>query len=263
MRTLLKREIHYLLTALQFYTKIPTPNWFEFSDQALNKSRKYFPLIGWIIGGIGVITLLLSHSLLPLSVSVLLSMLATIYATGAFHEDGFTDTCDAFGGGWNKTQVLTIMKDSRIGAYGTIGMIGLFSLKWLTLYEIGLYSLPILCVTYLNAHVTSRLMASLMIQTHDYVQDPDKSKSKPITTHRLSHGEMGYSSIFMLLANLLFYPHYLLLIAIPFSYLTQLYLSHYFHRRIGGYTGDCLGATQQLTEITFYLTILSSLYINS
>lgn len=256
MRKILVRETQHFIAALQFYTRLPCPPWFEFTHEALNKSRKYFPLIGWIIGGIGVITLLLCHTLLPLSVSVLLSMLATIYATGAFHEDGFTDSCDAFGGGWEKEQVLTIMKDSRIGAYGAVGIIGLLGLKWVALYEIGLYSLPILYATYLNAHVASRFMTSLMIQTHNYVQDSDKSKSKPIAASRLSGWEMGYSSIFMLLASLLFYPHYLLLFAFPIAYLAKLYLSYYFQQRIGGYTGDCLGATQQVSEIMFYLGIL-------
>ena len=254
---MLNMEIQYFGAALQFYTRIPCPYQIEFNDHVLNKSRKYFPLIGWLIGGLGVATIFLFHHILPLSVTILLSMIVTIYATGAFHEDGFTDTCDAFGGGWTKEQILTIMKDSRIGAYGTVGIIVLLGLKWLTLYEIGLYSLHILWITYLNAHITSRFMASWLIQSHEYVQDLDKSKSKPITTHHLSFWEMGYSSLFVLLASLLFYPHYLLLLAFPITYVTKLYLGHYFQKRIGGYTGDCLGATQQVSDVMFYLGILS------
>lgn len=247
----LKTETQHFVAALMFYTRIPCPHSIEHS----NKSLKYFPLIGWIIGGIGVATVLIFHSILPLSVSILLSMAATIYATGAFHEDGFTDSCDAFGGGWTKPQILSIMKDSRIGAYGTVGIIVLLSLKWITLYEIGLYSLPILLVSYLNAHIASRFMASLMTQSHEYVQDINKSKSKAAT--ELSLGEMLYSSIFMLLAALFFYPNSLLLLAFPIAYITKMYLGYYFNKRIGGYTGDCLGATQQITEIMFYLGILA------
>jgi adenosylcobinamide-GDP ribazoletransferase len=247
---MLKTEIQHFVAALMFYTRIPCPDWIEHS----NKSLKYFPLIGWIIGGIGVATLLIFHSILPLSVSILLSMAATIYATGAFHEDGFTDSCDAFGGGWTKPQILSIMKDSRIGAYGTVGIIVLLSLKWITLYEIGLYSLPILLISYLNAHIASRFMASLMIQSHEYVQDINKSKSKAATEFSL--GEMWYSSIFVLLGGLFFYSYPLLLFAFPIAYLAKLYLGYYFNKRIGGYTGDCLGATQQVTEVIFYLGIL-------
>jgi len=253
----LKTEIQHFVAALRFYTRIPCPDWIEHSDEALNKSLKYFPLMGGIIGGIGVAALFIFNSLLPLSVSILLSMAATIYASGAFHEDGLTDSCDAFGGGWTKEQILSIMKDSRIGAYGTVGIIVLLSLKWITLYEIGLFSLPILLVTYLNAHIASRFMASLMIQSHEYVQDIDKSKSKPIAAKQLSLGEMLYSSLFMLLAASLFYPNYLLLLAFPIAYVAKLYLGYYFNKRIGGYTGDCLGATQQVSEIMFYLGILA------
>lgn len=248
---MLKTEIEHFVAALRFYTRIPCLHSIEHS----NKSLKYFPLIGWIIGAIGVATLLIFHSILPLSVSILLSMAATIYATGAFHEDGFTDTCDAFGGGWTKQQILTIMKDSCIGAYGTVGIIVLLSLKWITLYEIGLYSVPILLITYLNAHIASRFMASLMVQSHEYVQDINKSKSKAAIEFSL--GEMFYSGIFMLLAALFFYPYYLLLLAFPIAYLAKVYLGYYFNKRIGGYTGDCLGATQQVTEVMFYLGILT------
>ena len=184
-------------------------------------------------------------------------MMLTVYITGAFHEDGFTDSCDGFGGGWTKEQVLTIMKDSRIGAYGTVGIILLLGLKLLTLYEIGLISVPILIISYFNAHIASRFMAVLVIQNHDYVQDIDKSKSKPIAAKKLGVGEMVYSGSFMLLASLLFYPHYVLLFAFPILYLTQLYLGWFFKRRIGGYTGDALGATQQITEVMFYLSILA------
>jgi len=254
---MLKMEMAYFFAALGFYTRLPFPNWAEFNADILNKSLKYFPLIGWIIGGIAIATLLIANLIFPLSISILLSIAATIYATGAFHEDGFTDSCDAFGGGWTKEQVLTIMKDSRIGAYGAVGMMVLLALKGLSLYELGLHSLPILIITYFNAHVASRFMALLMIQTHDYVQDSQKSKSKPVTARRLSLTEMTYSSLFILLPSLFFYPNYLFLLAFLVIYLVKIYLGYYFKKHIGGYTGDALGATQQITEVMFYFSILA------
>ncbi|MCV6638957.1 adenosylcobinamide-GDP ribazoletransferase [Candidatus Albibeggiatoa sp. nov. NOAA] len=254
---MLKNELYYFFAALGFYTRIPCPSWTKFSNEILNKSLKYFPAIGWLIGFIAAVSILLLQFIFPLSISILLSMILTVYITGAFHEDGFTDSCDGFGGGWTKEQVLTIMKDSRIGAYGTVGIILLLGLKFLALYEIGLISLPILIISYFNAHIASRFMAVLVIQNHDYVQDIDKSKSKPIAARKLSFGEMLYSGFFMLSASLLFYPHYLLFLAFPVIYFTQLYLGQFFKRRIGGYTGDALGATQQITEVIFYLTILA------
>jgi len=260
---MLKNELYYFFAALGFYTRIPCPRWAKFSSEILNKSLKYFPIIGLIIGCIAAGSVWLLDLLFPLSISILLSMMLTVYVTGAFHEDGFTDSCDAFGGGWTKEQVLTIMKDSRIGAYGTVGIILLLMLKLLALYEIGLMSMPILMISYLNAHIASRFMAVLVIQNHDYVQDIDKSKSKPIAAKKLSISEISYSSLCVLLASALFYPNLIFLIAFPIIYLTQWYLGQFFKRRIGGYTGDALGATQQITEVMFYLSILVSLELTS
>ena len=187
-------------------------------------------------------------------------MIPKQYGTNPWFEDsdfdGINDgdeLIDAFGGGWSKEQIFSIMKDSRIGAYGTVGIIVLLSLKGITLYEIGLYSLPILLVTYFNAHIVSRFMTILLIQNHDYVQKIENSKSKEIVA--LSLGELLYSSLFMLLAASLF--NSILLYAYLIAYLAQVYLGSYFQKRIGGYTGDCLGATQQITEVIFYLGVLA------
>jgi len=119
---MLARELNYFFAGLMFYTRIPCPRWFRHQDDYLQKSRKYLPLIGWVVAGIAVLSFWCFQFILPTSVALLISMAATIYATGAFHEDGFADVCDAFGGGWDREQVLSIMKDSRIGTYGTVGI---------------------------------------------------------------------------------------------------------------------------------------------
>lgn len=253
---IIKNEYHYLIAALMFYTRIPCPRNTVSNDLIINKSRKYFSLIGWLVGGLAIATVWGGQFFLPLSISILLSMIITVLATGAFHEDGFADTCDSFGGGWDKKQILTIMKDSRIGAYALVGLLLLLLLKFMALYELAKISLPLLFITYLNAHICSRFIASMAIQTHDYVQDIDKSKAKPITAQRLSFAEMTYSALFMLAALLLFSPNWLFLLAMPISYLAKIYLCHYFSKHIGGYTGDCLGAIQQVSEVVFYLSIL-------
>ena len=87
----------------------------------LERIVRFLPLVGWIVGGIAALVFLLSHFLFPIPLAAALSMAATILLTGGFHEDGFSDVCDAFGGGWNREQILRIMKDSRIGAYGVLG----------------------------------------------------------------------------------------------------------------------------------------------
>ena len=95
----------------------------------------YFPLIGWIVGGFSALIFWASSFLFPVSISIIFSMIASILVTGAFHEDGFADVCDGFGGGWTKEKILEIMKDSRVGSYGVIGMILMLGTKFAVLYQ--------------------------------------------------------------------------------------------------------------------------------
>ncbi len=252
---MIQKEIQYFFTALMFFTRIPCPAWVGHSDENLNKSRKYFPLMGWIVGGVAAAILVGASFLFPPAIGVLLSMAATVLLTGAFHEDGFADVCDAFGGGWTQEQILTIMKDSRIGAYGTVGIVLLLLLKFLVITELAHISYGLAAVALINAHTGSRFIASTFVQTHEYVQDPDKSKARPIAQKRLSVYEMLYSFVFALLPFFLF-ENWPFLLAFPLAYFSKMYLGYYFKKHLGGYTGDALGATQQVSEVVFYLSIL-------
>ena len=252
-----RKEFDYLASALTFYTRIPLPAWEAYSDENLNRSRKYFPFIGWVIGGIAILVYLSAYIVLPASVAIVLSMVATIYATGAFHEDGFADSCDGFGGGWGKDQILIIMKDSRIGTYGTVGIVLMLALKFAALWELQNISQYMLLITLLNGHTLSRFMASTVAQAQDYVRDIDQSKIKPIATQRLRGGEMLFSSVFVVVPLCLYSPLWVPIVALIPVFLMRAYLAGYFKRRIGGYTGDCLGAIQQTCEIAFYLSILA------
>ena len=252
----MKKEIVYFFTALMFFTRIPCPSWVDHSAENLNRSRKYFPMVGWIVGAIAAGVLYVSSLLLPLSIAILLSMMASIGVTGAFHEDGLADVFDAFGGGWTKEQILTIMKDSRLGAYGAAALLLALLLKFFCLWEIlkvfdiwsGLWIL-------ISAHALSRFVASTFVYTHDYVQDLDQSKAKPVASSRLGASELFVSFLFAILPCLML-PSYWYGLGIVAAYFSKTYLGRFFYRSIGGYTGDCLGATQQISEIVFYLSIL-------
>ncbi|MDX2479883.1 MAG: adenosylcobinamide-GDP ribazoletransferase [Desulfuromusa sp.] len=253
---MIKQEIHYFFTALMFFTRIPCPSWTKYRAEYLHKSRKYFPVIGWIVGGFSALVFWLAVHMFPLSIAVVLSVIGGVLLTGAFHEDGFSDVCDGFGGGYSKDQILTIMKDSRIGVYGAIGMLLLVLLKLYALYEIAEIDLYLLLITLINAHCSSRFIASTFVQSHDYVQDPDRSKAKPIASLRLTKAEMMFSFLLTLLPLLLF-PHWIFILPLLVGYLAKIYLGYYFKKNIGGYTGDCLGATQQIAEVLFYLTVVA------
>ncbi len=254
---MIRRELYIFLTAVRFLTRIPCPGDREYSQEYLDKSSRYFPLVGWIIGAAGAIVILLGTLVLPFPLSVLLSMIATILLTGAFHEDGFIDVCDGFGGGWTKAQILEIMKDSRIGAFGAIGMMMLLTLKFLSLVSLPHSLLPMALIA---GHSVSRFASVSLLYTNDYVREDALSKSKPLA-RRIAIGELFFAGFLGIIP----------LIPLSFSvsqrwgivgclgtiWIVRWYLARYFMRWIGGYTGDCLGAVQQITEVTFYLTLVA------
>src|SRR5882724_4395211 len=119
-----------------FLTRIRVPATIDHRPEYLQKSPRYFPLIGWIVGGISILVFLAFNKFFSENIALLASMIAGILTTGAFHEDGFADTCDGFGGGWTKEKILLIMKDSRLGTYGVIGLISILASKYLLLKEL-------------------------------------------------------------------------------------------------------------------------------
>ena len=117
-----RRERDLLLVALMFFTRIPMPRWVPFDEARLNGASRYFPLVGLLVGAVAALVYGVAVNLWSPALALVLATAATVLLTGAFHEDGFADVCDGFGGGWDREQVLSIMKDSRIGTYGTVGL---------------------------------------------------------------------------------------------------------------------------------------------
>jgi len=255
-----QQELQQFWAALMFYTRIPVPKSYQYSEENFHRSRKYLPFIGVLIGCIAALTILVFQQFLPLSLSIALSMVTTILVTGAFHEDGFADSCDGFGGGWEKEHVLTIMKDSRVGTYTTVGITCILGIKFLALYEIANHSIDLLYLALVNGHTLSRMASSLAIEKLEYVQDIDTSKIKPITSVALTRPELLYSYIFALPALAILLALQLSTIWIFIPLVTVFFLlCRYFQKRIGGYTGDCLGAMQQILEVVFYIGLLAIL----
>jgi adenosylcobinamide-GDP ribazoletransferase len=249
----MKKEWKIFLGSVMYFTRIRVPATIDHDAEYLQKAPKYFPLIGWIVGAISALSFVIFSICVSTDAGILASMIAGVLTTGAFHEDGFADVCDGFGGGWTKEKILLIMKDSRIGAFGAIGLLAIFSSKFLLLKELagypGTHRLFILVMV--AGHTLSRLMPVLVIQWSVNVTDPDKSKSKLLTQSKLTPVELALATLFAL-APLAFLPFYFLL-TVPSLLLFTFALNRYFRKWIGGYTGDCLGAIQQVAEIVFYL----------
>jgi adenosylcobinamide-GDP ribazoletransferase len=259
----MKKEVRIFLTAIMFLTRIRVPASTDHSPEYLRQAPRYFPVVGWIVGAISALFFLAVSRYVSTDAGILASMIAGLFVTGAFHEDGFADVCDAFGGGWTREKILEIMKDSRIGAFGAIGLIAILASKFVLLKELPaftpdlgtghtiFYSYRYFILGVIIAHSCSRLMPVLVMQTSEYSGIADRSKSGAMTGQKLSGGALTVA-IALALAPFAFLSWHYLLIILPALYTTY-ELNRYFKRWIGGYTGDCLGAIQQVTEIVIYL----------
>lgn len=250
----MKKQLDLFFTALMFLTRLPVPRNIHHGSDMLQQSARYFPLVGWVVGGISVLVYWLAGYAFSPVISLLLMMIAGILSTGAFHEDGFADVCDAFGGGWTKEKILLIMKDSRLGTYGVIGLLAVLSMKFALLQALTVLPLPTFLLMTVAAHSSSRFSAVTVMQQYKYVTDTDQSKSKPVASRRLTATEMLIAFVTGLLP-LCWLPWHFWLALLPVA-LARIWLGRYFYKWIGGYTGDCLGATQQVSEIVFYLSCL-------
>ncbi|CDY74115.1 Cobalamin synthase [Caballeronia glathei] len=240
-------ELRYFLTALGYFTRVPVPRWVGFEPHYLSAAARYFPLVGLMVGGIGALVYLAALHVFPAGVAVLLSMAATLVVTGAFHEDGLADCADAFGGAYTRDDALRIMRDSRIGAFGAIALVIALALKWQTLAALPPMRAVALMIA---AHAASRAFAISYLLTLDYVRA--EGKAKPVA-QRMSIASFALAALCGL--PWLFWPDWRLgCVAVAVLVVVRLAIGRYFVRRIGGYTGDCLGFAQQLFELAVYLT---------
>ena len=130
---ILGREATLYLVAQQFLTRLPTPGWIDYEPGGLARAARYFPLVGLVVGALAAALWLIIAPVTPAPVAAGLALGFLIFVTGALHEDGFADCCDGLGGGASREKALAIMRDSRIGAYGAIGLVMTIGLRWTSL----------------------------------------------------------------------------------------------------------------------------------
>jgi adenosylcobinamide-GDP ribazoletransferase len=248
---LLADQLRLALTAIQYFTRLPVPRWTGYSERQLNDAARYFPLVGILVGLITGGVYLLAISVFPQPLAVLMSMVVGVLLTGGFHEDGLADACDGFGGGWDKPQVLAIMKDSRIGSYGVLGLVLALALKFAALAAVPSARFVVIAVA---AHAFSRFMAVSVMATQRYVRDDDSARAKPVAQN-ISFAGLACAALFAFAP--LAWLGWAGVAGAAGALALRLAAARYLYRRIGGYTGDCLGAVQQITEIGFYLALLA------
>lgn len=253
-----RQEWQLFLVAIGFFTRIPIPQHI-FTDQTrLNRASRYFALVGLCIGMATSITLTLINFILPSSIAVLISMIVGILLTGAFHEDGLADTADGFGGGWTIENKLKIMKDSRLGSYGAIALILALFLKWQLLTLTANISISITIIALLLGHTLSRVFAASYIFTEQYVRDID-GKSKPLAIEQNSTDLqiLTLSGALIIMVSLFWFSLVQIAILLGCLMVTRYLFAMLLKKQIGGYTGDTLGAAQQIHEIIIYMLVLA------
>ncbi len=260
---------HYLL-ALQFFTRIPVTGqlaqWVGYSPAMLRASAAHFPGVGWLVGALvaGMSALMLmalpTSVFRPLVVAVLGTALS-VWITGAFHEDGLADVADGLGGSPERERALLIMKDSRVGAFGVLAVVLMLLAKVSLLALIGSVSALAMCMGQFAAHVVSRMLPLVLIRTMPHVGDTATSKSKPLAD-QISTSSLMIALIWSIGALALVYyacDDINIVASVLGATLALLWMWRLFWRRLRGFTGDCLGATQQACELAFYLGLALTL----
>jgi adenosylcobinamide-GDP ribazoletransferase len=255
-----KHELRLFFIALQFFTRLPVPRWVGFESDWLHASARYFPVVGLLIGLSGAVVFWGAHALWTPLVAALLSMAATLLMTGGFHEDGWADTCDGLGGAVGRERALEIMKDSRIGAYGAMGLVVMLGLKAATLSALPLAAA---CAAMVFAHTASRAAAVGLIHFLPYAGDAAHAKAKPLA-QQVSRGSLvcaclwgGAVGVAVVGVNASW--KVAVVLSATAALLTALWCARWFRHRLGGVTGDTLGATQQLVEVAMLLSWLAVL----
>jgi adenosylcobinamide-GDP ribazoletransferase len=240
------------LIAAQFLTRCPMPRNLKTDEKELGQAAMFFPLVGALVGASGALLHAALLKFLPTSTCALLTLIYFSFITNAFHEDGLADAFDGFGGGWTRERALEIMRDSRVGTFGALALIFLALAKYDFLSSLAPSSLWRWLIV---AHTAARWTAMPLCLWLPYAREQGQGQGK-LVARRLSYGGSGIATV-TLLATLALLNWREAAVAGAVAIAAPLMTGWYYRRRIGGVTGDCLGATNQLTEVAIYLTAVA------
>jgi adenosylcobinamide-GDP ribazoletransferase len=256
-----QHELRLFFTALQFLTRCPVPAWVGHDPAWLNQCVRYFPIVGGLVGTLGAAVLLAASRWWPPMVAACLAVLATVWVTGAFHEDGLADTFDALGGAVPRERALAIMKDSRIGSYGAVALVLSLTLRIGLLAALLATHRTAAALALVASHAMGRTAAVALMASLGYAGDAEHAKAKPLATAvpRAATTAGVVSGIAVVLA--LAYADGRMLrwiMAVLAALLLTFALRRWFLRRLGGYTGDTLGASEQCIEIIVLMVLAAA-----
>lgn len=242
--------------ALIFFTRLPFWRLYQPPKEAYKAVVEYWPLVGWLTGSIMAAIIYFGSMVMPHGIAILTAIVARIIITGALHEDGLTDFIDGFGGGGTDRQrILDIMKDSRIGTYGMLGILLYMLLLYSTLSSL---PVPLAAITVLAADPYAKMIAAQIIEMMPYARTEEESKAKNIY-RRFKTGAGISLAIQGLLPLSIFFIYtrgvvdWQYVVFVPCIVMYFMYLLIW--KRLRGYTGDCCGALFLIIELSLYLTV--------
>ncbi|WP_241242158.1 adenosylcobinamide-GDP ribazoletransferase [Thalassotalea sp. G2M2-11] len=257
-RIKLLRQWQLFRLALMFFTRIPVGQNLAYSEHRMNQANRYFSLVGWFVGALVALGFYLFSQLFPVFIALLLTCILSVLLTGAFHEDGLADMADGIGGGYTTEQRLAIMKDSRLGTYGAITLVLALLLKLSLWFSLANHQQLIPAI--MIAYALSRAVAASLIYDTDYVSDNVGSKSKPLA-NKQSKNELFISLSIAIVPSVFLFKQmavdfFVILVLLVSLVLFRGLFKYWITKRIGGFTGDCLGGAQQLSELIIYLVLV-------
>lgn len=256
----LVHEVRLVFTAFQFLTRCPVPAWVGHDPSWLNACARWFVLVGGFVGAAGAAVLWAASWGWPPMVAAILCVLATVWITGAFHEDGLADTFDALGGAVSRERALSIMKDSRIGTYGAVALVLILGLRVAMVSALAARSVPWAAAALIGSHAMGRGASVVVLCSLPYAGDIEHAKAKPLATSvSRTSALVALMTVVAVALALGSMCGHLAAWAAALACVAAVAagMRGWLQRRLGGYTGDTLGAVEQLGEVTALLVLLA------
>lgn len=237
------------LIALQFMTRLPVKAELDYSEDRFARSARFYPAVGLVVGGITGVVYYLTWLFLPENVASIIAVLTAVALTAGLHEDGLADAADGLIGGRDRDHALDIMRDHQVGVYGALALIFAVGLQWAVLFDWPNWSVIWALIA---GHALSRHAIAEVIGRYDYARpDPAKFARPSLGGEDLTYARLWALST--LVGAVFLLGFWSTLTGLVFAGLLGSGLAQVVQRKLGGYTGDCLGAVQQVTLIGFLL----------
>lgn len=234
--------LRQLLLAAQFLTVVPLPNLTNVSEEEIQGSSMFFPLVGAFLGILLWVLQLLLRMGLPNLVSTSIALILYTFLTGALHLDGLMDTADGIGSRKPREQALEIMKDSRVGAMGVVAAMMVFTGKLVVLAAVPVMAVPAIVIP----PVLSRFTMVLAMKVAPSARG--KEGLAGLFAQNVSFSTVGTAAVLSIAFSLFFRPIWMGAVLWIGCTAIALVATRFFTRRFGGMTGDTYGALNEIVE---------------